>query len=73
MIGDMPTNTDYDPGPSVEAHIARRRSSHAGVSSLDTNIERPTIVCLAVKPIGKPSRKSARSVDERGRETERWP
>src|SRR5262249_46023278 len=25
VIGDEPANTDYDPGPSVEAHIARRR------------------------------------------------
>jgi len=23
VIGDEPANTDYDPGPSVEAHIAR--------------------------------------------------
>jgi hypothetical protein len=25
VIGDEPANTDYDPDPSVEAHIARRR------------------------------------------------
>ena len=25
VIGDEPANTDYDPGPSVEAHTARRR------------------------------------------------
>ena len=25
VIGDEPANTDYDPGPSVEAHVARRR------------------------------------------------
>jgi hypothetical protein len=25
VIGDEPANTDCDPGPSVEAHIARRR------------------------------------------------
>ena len=30
-------------------------TSRAGVSSLDTRIERPTIVGLVVKPIGKPS------------------
>jgi hypothetical protein len=30
-------------------------TSRAGVSSRDTSIERPTIVGLAVKPIGKPS------------------
>jgi hypothetical protein len=31
VIGDEPTNTDYDPGPSVEAHIARRRYVSRGV------------------------------------------
>jgi len=25
VIGDEPANTDYDPGPSVEARTARRR------------------------------------------------
>ena len=55
VIGDEPTNTDYDPGPSVEAHIARRRYVTCRVSSLDTSIERPSIVGLVVKPIGKPS------------------
>src|ERR1700675_2582436 len=30
-------------------------TSRAGVSSLDTSIERPTIVGLVLKPIGKPS------------------
>jgi len=30
-------------------------TSRAGVSSLDTSMERPTIAGLVVKPIGKPS------------------
>ena len=49
-------------------------TSRAGVSSLDTSIERPTIVGLAVKPIGKPSAGNRHArFDERGWETERWP
>ena len=42
----------------------------AGVSSLDTSIERPTIVGLVVKPIGKPSAGNRHArFDERGWET----
>ena len=49
-------------------------TSRAGVSSRDTSIERPTIVGLAVKPIGKPSAGNRHArFDERGWETERWP
>ena len=49
-------------------------TSRAGVSSLDTSIERPTIVGLVVKPIGKPSAGNRHArFDERGWETERWP
>src|SRR4029434_7233809 len=49
-------------------------TSRAGVSSLDTSIERPTIVGLAVKPIGKPSAGNRHArFDERGWETGRWP
>jgi hypothetical protein len=45
-----------------------------GVSSLDTSIERPTIVGLVVKPIGKPSAGNRHArFDERGWETGRWP
>ena len=48
-------------------------TSRAGVSSLDTSIERPTIVGLVVKPIGKPSAGNRHArFDERGWETERW-
>jgi hypothetical protein len=35
VIGDEPANTDYDPGPSVEAHIARRRLLRTEMSSHD--------------------------------------
>ena len=74
VIGDEPANTDYDPGPSVEAHIARRRYVTRRVSSLDTSMERPTIVGLVVKPIGKPSAGNRHArFDERGWETGRWP
>ena len=74
MIGDEPANTDYDPGPSVEAHTARRRYVTCRVSSHDTSIGRPTIVGLVVKPIGKPSAGNRHArFDERGWETERWP
>ena len=49
-------------------------TSRAGVSSRDTSIERPTIVGLVVKPIGKPSAGNRHArFDERGWETERWP
>ena len=45
-------------------------ASRAGVSSLDTSIERPTIVGLVVKPIGKPSAGNRHArFDERGWET----
>ena len=74
VIGDEPANTDYDPGPSVEAHTARRRYVTCRVSSLDTSMKRPTIVGLVVKPIGKPSAGNRHArFDERGWETERWP
>ena len=74
MIGDEPANTDYDPDPSVKAHIARRRQVTSEVSSHDTSIKRPTIVGLAVKPIGKPNAGNRHArFDERGWETERWP
>src|SRR6185369_1729255 len=39
VIGDEPANTDYDPGPSVEARTARRRCITSEVSSLDISIE----------------------------------
>jgi len=49
-------------------------TSRAGVSSRDASIERPTVVGLAVKPIGKPSAGNRHArFDERGWETERWP
>ena len=49
-------------------------ASRAGVSSLHTNIKRPTIVGLVVKPIGKPSAGNRHArFDERGWETGRWP
>ena len=49
-------------------------TSRAGVLSRDTSIERPTIVGLVVKPIGKPSAGNRHArFDERGWETERWP
>src|SRR5262245_33747444 len=74
VIGDEPANTDYDPGPSVEALTTRRRSVTCRVSSLDTSIKRPTIVGLVVKPIGKPSAGNRHArFDERGWETGRWP
>ena len=46
----------------------------AGVSSHDISVKRPTIVCLAEKPIGKPCAGNPHArFDERGWETERWP
>src|SRR3977135_818859 len=54
--------------------FTRGAETYAEVSSLDTSIERPTIVGLAVKPIGKPSAGNRHArFDERGWETERWP
>ena len=74
VIGDEPANTDYDPGPSVEAHIARRRYVTCRGVIAGHRIERPTIVGLVVKPIGKPSAGNRHArFDERGWETERWP
>ena len=35
VIGDEPANTDYDPDPSEEALIARRRLLRAEMSSHD--------------------------------------
>ncbi len=44
------------------------------VSSLDTCNERPAVVCLAVKPVGKPGAGNRHArFDERGWETGRWP
>ena len=72
MIGDEPANTDYDPGPSVEAHIARRRYVTCRGVIAGHRIERPTIVGLVVKPIGKPSAGNRHArFDERGWITER--
>jgi hypothetical protein len=49
-------------------------TSRAGVSSLNTSIKRPTIVGLAVKPIGEPDAGDRHvRFDERGWETGRWP
>ena len=49
-------------------------TSRAEVSSRDTSIERPTIVGLAVKPVGKPCAGNPHArFDERGWETGRWP
>jgi hypothetical protein len=44
------------------------------VSSPDTSNKRPAVVCLAVKPVGKPDAGNRLvRFDERGWETERWP
>src|ERR1700742_4872193 len=49
-------------------------TSRAGVPSRGASIERPTVVGLVVKPIGKPSAGNRHArFDERGWETGRWP
>jgi hypothetical protein len=74
VIGDEPANTDYDPGPSVEALPQGEDASRAEGSSPDPSIERPTIVGLGVKPIGEPDAGNPHvRFDERGWETGRWP
>jgi hypothetical protein len=58
VIGDMPTNTDYDPDPSVEALTARRRLLRTEMSSHD------------ISSAGRPPRALRRSQSEsRVRET----
>ena len=73
MIGDEPTNTDYDPDPSVEAPTARRRLLRTEMSSHDiSSAGRPP--WAMVKPIGKPCAGNPHArFDERGWETGRWP
>ena len=54
VIGDEPANPNYDPGPSVKAVSFGEDGSLPKVSSRDTSIDGQPVVCLTVKPVGKP-------------------
>ena len=54
-----------------ESCAARRRLMTAWVLSRDTRVERPSVVCLAVKPVGEPDAGNPHvRFDERGGKTE---
>ncbi len=54
-----------------ESCAARRRLMTAWVLSRDTCVERPSVVCLAVKPVGEPDAGNPHvRFDERGGKTE---
>jgi hypothetical protein len=74
VIGDEPANPNYDPGPSVKAVSFGEDGSLPKVSSRDTSIDGQPVVCLTVKPVGKPGAGNRHArFDERGWETGRWP
>ena len=74
VIGDEPANTNYDPGPSVKAVSFGEDGSLAqGVVARHQHRGSP-VVCLTVKPVGKPGAGNRHArFDERGWETGRWP